>query len=141
MSAVRQQIGDDAYVTTGIVIAYDSFSPRPSSDRRGRRGGESRMAPPNLPDAEQALVDRVDHAYRRAEPEHKTLPPRRPSSFYGALPRLLGLHARGASKRATCDEVIYARRKKTWGAELFIPFVLLDDRDDRAADGRAPARA
>lgn len=27
MSAVRQQIGDDAFVTTGIVIAYDSFSP------------------------------------------------------------------------------------------------------------------
>ena len=35
MSAVRQQIGDDAYVTTGILIAYDSYSPatrRPISD-------------------------------------------------------------------------------------------------------------
>jgi hypothetical protein len=27
MSAVRQQIGDDRYVTTGVVIGYDSFSP------------------------------------------------------------------------------------------------------------------
>lgn len=27
MSAVRQKIGEDAYVTTGVVIAYDSFSP------------------------------------------------------------------------------------------------------------------
>jgi hypothetical protein len=27
MSAVRQQIGDDAYLTTGVVIAYDSYSP------------------------------------------------------------------------------------------------------------------
>lgn len=27
MSAVRQQIGEDAYATTGVVIAYDSFSP------------------------------------------------------------------------------------------------------------------
>jgi hypothetical protein len=27
MSAVRHQIGDDAFVTTGVVIAYDSFSP------------------------------------------------------------------------------------------------------------------
>lgn len=27
MSAVRQQVGDDAYITTGIVIAYDSYSP------------------------------------------------------------------------------------------------------------------
>jgi hypothetical protein len=27
MSAVRQQIGEDSFVTTGIVVAYDSFSP------------------------------------------------------------------------------------------------------------------
>ena len=27
ISAVREQVGDDAYVTTGMIIAYDSFTP------------------------------------------------------------------------------------------------------------------
>jgi hypothetical protein len=27
MSAIREQTGPDAYVTTGVVMAYDSFSP------------------------------------------------------------------------------------------------------------------
>lgn len=27
MSAVRQQVGEDSYVTSGVVLAYDSFSP------------------------------------------------------------------------------------------------------------------
>jgi hypothetical protein len=27
ISAVRQQIGENAYVTTGMVIVYDSFTP------------------------------------------------------------------------------------------------------------------
>ena len=33
MSAVRQQVGEDAYVTTGIVIAYDSYSPARKSEQ------------------------------------------------------------------------------------------------------------
>lgn len=27
MSAIRQQTGDDSYVTTGMLVSYDSFSP------------------------------------------------------------------------------------------------------------------
>jgi hypothetical protein len=27
MSAIREQVGPDAYMTTGVVMAYDSFSP------------------------------------------------------------------------------------------------------------------
>ena len=35
VSAIREQIGPDSYVTTGMVVAYDSFTPaakRPSDD-------------------------------------------------------------------------------------------------------------
>jgi len=27
MSAIREQVGPDAYITTGVVMAYDSFAP------------------------------------------------------------------------------------------------------------------
>lgn len=35
VSAIREQIGPDSYVTTGMIVAYDSFTPaarRPSDD-------------------------------------------------------------------------------------------------------------
>lgn len=80
------------------------------------------MAPPNLPEREQALVDRVTNAFRRAEPEHQ--------AFRSGAERFYGLYrgfsdfrsqARSTSPR-DMDEVVSAA-KKTWGAELFIPYV------------------
>jgi len=54
MSAVRQQTGDDTYVTTGMLVSYDSFSPaarkpiEPSGDVVD--GVQVPDAPPSEPD-------------------------------------------------------------------------------------------
>jgi hypothetical protein len=77
------------------------------------------MAPPTLPPADQALVDRVFYAYRQAEPEHKRFRMQAEKSY--------GLYRgfqdfRTQAKKGDLDEVT-AEAKKTWGAELFIPFV------------------
>jgi hypothetical protein len=77
------------------------------------------MAPPNLPESDQALVDRVTNAYRQAEPTH--------AAFRVAAEKFYGLYRGFSDFRARArggdrDEVI-TDAKKTWGAELFIPFV------------------
>lgn len=78
------------------------------------------MAPPTLPDAEQALVDQVTSCYRRAEPEHEVFR-RQAEKFYGLYRSFQDFRSQAVSHRDQ-DEVV-SEAKKTWGAELFIPFI------------------
>jgi hypothetical protein len=39
ISAVRQQIGEDAYVTTGMVVVYDSYSPARKAEEEPAEDG------------------------------------------------------------------------------------------------------
>jgi hypothetical protein len=41
MSAVREQVAPGEYITTGVLIAYDSYQPRPE-----RSEGSRRLSPP-----------------------------------------------------------------------------------------------
>jgi hypothetical protein len=38
MSAVREQIAPDEYITTGVLIAYDSYSPGARTGAEAARG-------------------------------------------------------------------------------------------------------
>src|SRR5262245_57993692 len=77
------------------------------------------MAPPTLPDADQALVDRVTSRYKFAEPTHNAFRSQA-EKFYSLYRGFQDFKSR--ARRGDRDEVI-TQAKKTWGAELFIPFV------------------
>ena len=75
---------------------------------------------PEISEADDALVKRVRWAFQQAEPEHRAFV-RKGEEFY-ALYRGFQDFRRYAKSARDLDEVV-SDAKKTWGAELFIPFV------------------
>lgn len=74
----------------------------------------------SLTDSEDALVKRVRWSYDQAKSEQETF--RRHAEHYYSLYRgVQDFKTAASSKPRDQDEVIY-QAKKTWGAELFIPF-------------------